>query len=672
MKKQILSKHRQFIMLKFLGFLTVWGWFWFLSGEAKAEVKTKKIINNQDNLETYSGKKNQKVSPILSFSAPPNPKKQLLENLFKRRPLREPPKLPGLRGDILRSRPTILTTAHHLQRGEVISSLGSRQFLIPGTAAENGLTLQPTLGFSWGVTDNLEITLSAQTFDNSQPGKQGAFRANRSTDEGSGNLFQELTLQAKQRIWENPDANQALSGVFSLSRGVRSYQFIDPSGQALDDAKDNTDIIVSLELPFTVMENRWQFTLSPKLAFFPEDNAMYYRRLPIEDNGSFGVNFGLAGGISYEVNPRLILWGDMFIPLIGNNTINRDTGLPARSVAFNAGLRYLVNPRLATELFISNALGNTGAASILTDRENISLGVGVIFLPSFTSANRQYSQSFSSRFQSSPPSLAGFSFFDGGTVAQNQLLPMLQAGSQGILTAIRYGLLDDLEVGLYMDLISGEVDESELGVNGKIRFLDQEDGNPFTLSGVLSFGKTTNSFVNFISGNAKELSERGLEERGFSLTNETCLDNGGEIGNNGECFVISLALPLHYQFENGGAVWLTPTLGFVQRNGLEIAGFNVGGSVLLSRNLSLIAEAGLNFTEGNALIGNDRVNAIPWSLGLRWDAGSFLGSSSASNLGPQVEVYLTNRLGSSVFQSLRVREDNSVGIGFGLVWPVQF
>ncbi|MCT7950998.1 hypothetical protein NG798_14460 [Ancylothrix sp. C2] len=671
-----MSKHpNKFIALKFLPSLMVLAWavVWYLPGEARADFKVKKARNSNVFGNNLSANPNVETEPKLSGSPTPSPKKQPSQDLFKKPPLTQPPKLPGLRGDILRSRPTILTTAHHLQQGEVISSLRYRQFILPGTDAENGLTGQPTFGFSWGITDNLEITVDAQTFDNSQPGKQGAFLANRASAEGSSNFFQQFTFQAKQRLWQNSTGNQALSAVLSVPTGVRYYEFIDPSSGALVEGKNNDNLVVSVELPFTVAENRWQLTLSPKLVFFPEDNAMYYRRMPIEDSGSFGLNFGLAGGISYEVNPRLIVWGDMFIPLTGNNTINRDTGFPARSVAFNAGLRYLVNPRLATELFISNALGNTGPASILTDRENIAVGAGVIFLPGFTSANRQYPRSFSSRLQPPPASLAGFSFFDGGTVAQNQLLPNLQVGSQGILTAIRYGLLDDLEVGIYMDLISGEVDESELGLSGKIRFLHQADGDLFTLSGALNFGKTTNSFSNFLSGNPNELSERGLKERGFSFTNETCLDNGGEIGNNGECFVISLAFSLHYQFENGSAVWLTPTLGFVQRNGLEIAGFNLGGSVLLSRNLSLIAEAGLNFTEGNALIGNERENVIPWSLGLRWDAGSFLGSSPAlGNLGPQVEVYLTNRVGYSVFQSLRVREDNSLGVGFGLVWPVQF
>ncbi|MFB8788744.1 MAG: hypothetical protein U7123_07805 [Potamolinea sp.] len=54
------------------------------------------------------------------------------------------------------------------------------------------------------VTDNLELTLDAQTVDNGGPGNQGQFRALRINPDNTGpNFFQEFTVQAKQRIWQN-------------------------------------------------------------------------------------------------------------------------------------------------------------------------------------------------------------------------------------------------------------------------------------------------------------------------------------------------------------------------------------------------------------------------------------------------------------------------------------
>jgi hypothetical protein len=576
---------------------------------------------------------------------------------------------PVLRGDMLRNRPTVLTTAHHLQRGEVLSALRYRQSFPSGTAADVGLTGQPTFGINWGVTDNLEITLDAQTADNSGPGDQGEFRAQRTTVDGSGNFFQELTLQAKQRIWENREGTQALSGVFAISRGVRSYRFYTSRGRALSGGENQEELVTSLELPYTIIVgNRWQFTFSPKVAFLPKDNALYFRRPPVDDPGSFGTTLGFAGGVSYSVNPKLLLWGDAFVPVAGNNTINRDTGLPARTIAFNAGLRYLVNPRLAADLFLSNALGNTGAMSIVADREFISLGFGLAFIPAFTRANRQYPQSFYPRQQPPPFTPAGFAFFDGGTLPNQQVLATLQAGSQGLLAAIQYGLLDDFEVGLFLDAISGITDESELGISGKIRFLHQADGDPFTLSALVTVSRSNNVLLNLLSENPDELKNRNLEKRGFALKNEICSEDGGITGNDGECLILTLSVPVHYQYPSGKAIWLTPTLGYAQRNGLEIAGFNVGGSYPLSPNLNLIAEAGLNLSgKGNALIGSDRETAIPWSLGLRWNA-----EPAIANPGLQVELYLTNRVGATPFQTLRVRADNDIALGVGLLFPFQF
>lgn len=567
---------------------------------------------------------------------------------------------------ILQSRQPILTTAEQLRKGEVITNFRYRQSFPSGTAASIGLTGQPSFGITWGVTDNLELTLDAQTVDNSGPVRQGAFNAQRLNPDNTGpNFFQEFTLQAKHRLWQNEDATQTLSGVVagSVGNAGRPFRFSNENG--FRSSGQNQGVVTSLELPFTIRtDDRWQFTLSPKVAFFPDDNALYFNRLPIASPGSFGTTFGLTGGISYQLNPRLILWGDAFVPLTGNNTINRDTGLPARTVAFNTGLRYLVNPRLATDLFVSNTLGNTGPLSVVADRDYFSLGLGVTYLPGIASANRRYSQHFGSSQQPPPSTLAGFALLDGGTIPNQQLLLSLQGGGQGLLTGIRYGLLDDLEIGAFLDSIPGNVDESELGLSGKIRFLHQADGDPFTLSGLVTVARANNVLVNLVNNNRNELGKRGLEKKGFAFSNE----------KDGELLIITLSTPMHYQFKGGSAIWLTPTLGLVQRSGLDVAGLNVGGSVPLAKNLDVIAEAGLELSgKGNAFIGNTRQTVIPWTLGLRWRPASVLGIPEKSAIsGLQLEAYLTNRLGTTPFGNLRVRADNEIAIGGGLVLPIQF
>jgi len=562
---------------------------------------------------------------------------------------------------LLQTRHPGLATAQQLRQGEIVVNTRYRQSFPPGNERSVGLTGQPTFGVSWGVTNGLEITLHSQTVDNSGPVRQGPYSAQRINPDGYGpNFFEEFTLQAKQRLWQNQSGTQAVSGVIaaSLGNGGRPYDFFSPTRGIVSNGL-NDSIVTSLELPFTVQANkRLQFTISPKVAFLPEDNALYLHRAPIDKPGSFGTTFGFATGVNYQLSSRLSLWGDAFVPLTGNNTINRNTGTAARFIAFNAGLRYLVNPRLATDLFVSNTLGNTGALSIIADREYPSVGLGVTFLPGVTGANRQYSQHFGSTPHRKNNAVAGFGFLDGGTVASQQLVLKAQQDSEGTFTGFRYGLLDDLEVGAFIDSVPGTTDESELGVTGKINFLRQTDGQPFTLSGAFSIGRSNNVLVNLINNNPNYFQQQGLKKGGFAISNE----------KEGELFIVTLSAPMHYQFHGGSAVWLTPTLGYVQRSGLEIAGFNFGGSVPLIKNLDGIAEAGVNLTgKGNALIGNSRENAIPWIIGLRW-----FPSISGIPSGLQLQGYVTNRVGSAPFQSLRVRADNDTAVGVGVEVPIQF
>jgi hypothetical protein len=565
-----------------------------------------------------------------------------------------------LRGNPVENRHPSLGTAHQLWSGELITILRYRQSF-PDNSIVGGLTGQPTLGFTWGINDNLELTFDAQTVDNEGPGKQGDFRAFRSTSTGSGNFFQELTLQAKQRIWQNSSGTQALSGIISLSRGVRSYRISTLSGQippGNDNDSNKQELVPSLELPFTISSgNKLQFTISPKVAFLPSDNALYFRTLPISNPGKFGTTLGLAGGVSYRPSSRITLWGDAFVPFTGNNTINRDTGLPEKTVIYNAGIRYIVNPRLSTDLFISNSLGNTGALSMIGDREFPFIGFGVTYLPGITQANRRYATSFKGE-SVTRPTPAGLAFLDGGTIPTGQLLVNLQGGGQGFLSSIQFGLMDDLQIGAFLDLIPGDVDESELGFSGKIRFLNQADGDPFTLSIAATLARSNNVLINLVENNRNELEDRGLEKGGFAFANES----------TGELLIYTISTPIHYEFKGGTALWLTPTLGFVQRNGLQVGGINFGGSTPITNNLELVAEAGLDFSgKGNAFIGDTRKTILPWNVGVRWNP-----FSQDKNSGLQLEAYLTNRLGSTPFQNLRVQADNPLTFGVGMRLPVNF
>ena len=129
---------------------------------------------------------------------------------------------------------------------------------------------------------------------------------------------------------------------------------------------------------------------------------------------------------------------------------------------------------------------------------------------------------------------------------------------------------------------------------------------------------------------------------------------------------------MHYQINDGAAVWATPIIGYVQRQTIETAGFNLGGAIALNSEISFTGEVGANFVgEGNSLVDGQRGDKIPWTVGVRWTPLSLLGrETSMDNADPHLELYLTNRVGSSTWHQLRVREDNQVGIGAGLFFPL--
>ncbi len=548
-------------------------------------------------------------------------------------------------------------TAIHLPNGAVSLNLYNRLFFLPGSEAASGTSAYPNFGVTWGVTDSTELDLTLQVVDTGSPNRLGPFDVVRRVNN------RDLTVSVKQKLWKNPSDTLALSGSFALALPLTKRTFEFNPGRI---EREDKSLIPALQLPLTAtVKDRWQFTVSPTVAFFPDSNAVFIPRLPTANPGSFGTTLGVSGAVSYQVHPRLTLWGDAFVPFTGNNSFNRDTGLPAKAIAYNAGLRYFLNPSLGVDVFASNTFGSKGPLALTADRDLTALGVRVTSLPSVFAANRRYADSFKQDRdgQDSPITTDGLAFFDGGTVPSQKFLFNLQGGGQGILTALRYGVTKDFELFGYLDYIFGDVDESEQGFGVKLRLLNQDEGAPLTGSINASVGLTNNLFDNFDNNNRNGLF-RGGTPKDFPLIFRTDSPEGRR-------FVVTLSLPLHYKANEKLAFWLTPIVGFAQRNGVELGGFNVGGSVEVIEDISLVGELGANlFGEGNAFIGDTLADRIPWSAAVRWNLGSILGRDDAeTGNNPKVEVFVTNRVGSSTWHQLRVRDQNEITVGAGLSIP---
>ncbi|MEM8722358.1 MAG: hypothetical protein AAGE84_24210 [Cyanobacteria bacterium P01_G01_bin.39] len=560
-------------------------------------------------------------------------------------------------GEQLFSQPT----AKYLGNGEVLINLDTRTFFFPnlveGGVDDDDSAVNFNTGFSWGISDDLQLTLQFQHVDSSSPVKQGEFISNRTEDN-------EAALEFKGRIWRNAADTLALGGVVSASWGTRGFEFT-RDGESTE--LNNRDTFVSLAVPFTAdVGDRWQFNFVPTVAFFRDESAVFFRRIPGDDDG-FGTVFGLGAGASYQVSSRFSIFSDVFFPLTGNNSINRASGDPDRAIVYNAGFRYLTNPRLGLDLYATNTFASYAPLSLTGDRDFLGVGANLVFMPDFIAANRQYSDRFESKgVESERYTTDGFGLFDGGTIPNGDLSVQLQGGNQGVLTAVRYGLLKDFEAGIFLDYVSSEVDESEQGISGKIRLLNQAENDPVTVSAAVTAGLTNEPFINFINNDTDSFDDLGLDKSVPIFT------PGGDEGNSGKLIILTFALPINYEISQNTAAWVTPIFAYVQREGLEIGGFNVGGAISLSSEVSLTGEVGANFFgEGNSFIDGELADRIPWTAGVRWQPLSLLGiDPSADNGDPYLELYLTNRVGSSTWHQLRVREDNDLGVGAGFFIPL--
>lgn len=552
-------------------------------------------------------------------------------------------------------------TAQHLQRGEFIVNFDNRLYFLPdlvvGGVDDADTAVNFNTGFVWGISDKLQLALQFLFLDSSSPAKQGNFISERTENQAAAG-------ELKYQLWQNESQTQALSGVVSASWGTRGFRFT-REGTRMRTEINNRNVFVALAFPYTAQMGKWQFTISPTVAFFNDRNAGFFHRIPGEDE-EFGTVFGLTGSAAYEINPRLFIWGDVFAPFTGNNSVSRSSGKPDTAIAYNGGIRYLVNPRLALDIYASNTFGSYGPISLTADRDLVALGTNLTFMPDFIGANRKYGDRFDEEDSVvTPLTTDGLAFFDGGVVSPQDFVWHFQAGNQGILTALRYGFVKDLEAAIYLDYIFGDVDESEQGYAVKVRLLNQAESAPITLSLAATLSITNQPFVNFLEADRDEFERRDLDKEFPIFT------PGGDDIEEGKQLIATFALPIHYQIANNTAVWFTPIVGYLQREGTELGGFNLGGSLGFSSELSAVAEVGANFIgEGNTISQNGLEDEIPWTFALRWTPLSLLGlENTEDNTNPQLEFYLTNRVGSSTWHQLRVRDDNDLAIGVGLQLP---
>jgi hypothetical protein len=444
----------------------------------------------------------------------------------------------------------------------------------------------------------------------------------------------------------------------AFSKAVRSYFARDTLTGAVDSVSGNRrDRVKSWEVRFHVTRPRWRGAIGSFAAHFPDDNAMYVRRLSRDSTYTFGTTIGPRAELTLAIAPALSMWGSVIAPLTGNNTIARKSGLPTRTLAYNAGATLHVNRALDLDLFVSNALGNSGPLALVADREYRALGTSAVFRPwprDGASAGPVDADFDADASFGRAPSFTGVR---AARRPPHTAIFSATGGAQGTLASLDVTPVDGLVLSAYVDNVSGTKDEGELGVSARARLFTQSFDMPATLGITITGARTNNVMVNLLASRADEFRRLGLEKSGF--------DFGSENEAEGKVYVVTASMLAERTFAEVLTLWTGPSLAVAQRRGVQVAGVATGASGRLSSNWWMVAESGVEVGEkGNMLTDSSRVRRLSWLFGL------IRQPESEARLPLGFRVFATNRVGDSPFHALRVRANGNIAFGAGIHLPI--
>lgn len=530
-------------------------------------------------------------------------------------------------------------------RWEIV--LRNRAFVIPERVVQ-GLPIQPTLGVWFRPTARVLIGADAQTVDNSGPGIQGDYLVSRTVPGGgSGNFLQEITYAARVST-ATPRSHNGFAIEATWSRGVRSYFAMErTTGDTVWGNRRRE--VPMLEGSFSHHRAGGAGAIGAAIAWLARDDAMYLRALPGETR-HFGTLTGVSANGSLQLTEQLQGFARLFVPVTGNNTIHRSDGRPAQTLVYDAGVRLILSPSATGELFLSNALGNTGALSVIADREYRAIGVG---LRAYPDAGRQRDDGALVRDTARGAPIVAPSV-SGVWLARGDASVRVRRSAQGLLAAAEWTPVRGVQGGVFLDLLDGVRDEGELGGLVRVGVLTSRSAGLPNAAVVAAASRTNNPLVNLLAGSWEEIHRLGLPKGGFRF--------GDESGVEGRLYVIALALPLEW-YSGPTTVRLVPTVGYVQRNGVQLSGASLGVQRQLSEHFAAGADVGVVLGKGNTLMRDGRRHATPFGAIAEWHSG---GAHAQSKFPLAVELFLTNRAGDSPFHSLRVRADRAVSGGLGV------
>ncbi len=371
-----------------------------------------------------------------------------------------------------------LETANQQPAGAITFSLGVRNFLNSSGPIQGGIGKQVnTFHMDAGVTKRLQLGVSGNLFSD---------ELTRPIN-GRGVELKTFTaaLEAKYQVFKTDKFAVGVVGSAELLN-IRTDTTSFLSGAPLATGFAGKTIFAgSVKAPLTYsVSDQFQLHLTPGVSFFPET----FQGAPF-----YGTIFNIGAGVSWQPLKRLNFFADVHVPLTGGNSIRESNASVFKSVIWSGGLRYLVNPAASLDIYATNAFGSTPATQVLSfipGGDQVAIAAVLNFTPDL---GQNYAEDYRNNPRVKLTARDRQLLLDGLTLpTADTLLPRtlrVRGGAgAGIGGSIATGLTQDVQLEFIADKFDDpsnynfDISPAKLGAAVKVRFLDQVQGDPFSLS----------------------------------------------------------------------------------------------------------------------------------------------------------------------------------------------
>ncbi|WP_243612978.1 hypothetical protein [Shimia aestuarii] len=489
------------------------------------------------------------------------------------------------------------TTANLLPAGTLRLWVGSHQ-TAPGKAAVGTANQTYYGGVTYAVSPRFQIGIGHSEFHDPPVSPIGGVT--------SQIRFHTTSLEGKVGLVESGPWKVAVQG------SVEQFIFRSPYF-GIPTAASNSHVVGSLHVPVSYsVSDALQLHVTPGVSALPDTIG----GLPF-----YGTVASLGAGFSYKPSLRWTTYGAVNVPLSGGNSIS-SAGAIEKKPVLTLGARFNISPKGALDVFVTNGLGVSPATRIMTmfpDGDQFMVGATMTYTPGRGPAYRPNYRGLAAEpltMRQRHLQRDGFTLASADTLTPGIFVGRASGGSDGAYAGeLQFSPDYDGQIDVSYEKFANDGSvpvgtipsrAASYALGLKLRFMDQNNGSPFSLSMLAKLGR----------------------------------DRSGS--KNGTFFI---AMPMMYKASPKLALMASPKAAAFSSK--EYYGLGLGVNYEIAPGLEVIGEV-TPVSAGQRTV---------WATGLRY----YPKNSSAS-----IDLSATNAIGSEALGSMIGQSDVRVSLGITL------